>query len=444
MLPIIVLICIEGMPSFSAKSINRYLLASFLITILILGPLLYNYDNGNSVKFNFLSKEVLINTPGLYNPPYDVYAERALGGEFGFDVGFDDRLPIIFTYNGVAKRTLGGEFGFDDRLPIIFTYNGIPRKALTNYEGLGVIEQFADNPIKKDNFEQIKKSEIGYINFENRVFKFPYNESELMIFDKKAIEDILSGKLTFSINDSYGAEEWSGTPTRWMQASTTLLVNSSEDSAATLSLNAQSFYRNRTLEVYRGNELLTKKAIPTKGFVAIEVSVHLVKGANALRLSVPEGCERPSDIKGLNSTDERCLSVAIQNMNLGAKRSSHLKYLNGFYDTENWSGTPTRWMETDSAFRVNSTENRTARLSLRAISFYRPRTMEIYVEDELATSVAVPPSFINVTVPVHLFNGMNVVRLQVPEGCERPCDINALNNPDSRCLSIAVQNMTIT
>jgi hypothetical protein len=163
MLPIIVLICIYEIPKFSAKKINVYLCVAFLINMLIIGTLLYNYDGGNSVKFNFLSKEVLINTPGLYNPPYDVYAERALGREVGFD----------------------------DLLPIIFTYNGIPRKALTDYEGLSLIERFTGNPIKKTNHEKISKPKIGYINFENRIFQFPYNETELTIYDKEGIEYVL-------------------------------------------------------------------------------------------------------------------------------------------------------------------------------------------------------------------------------------------------------------
>ena len=166
MLPIIILICIYGMQKFSAKNINMYLLASLLISLLIMGLLVYNHDStGNCHRFNFLSKEVLVNTPGLYNPPYDVYAERALGGEVAFS----------------------------DRLPIIFTYSGIPRKALTDYQGLSLIERFTGNPLKKANYEQIRKSKIGYVNFGNKLFNFPHDESELIIYDKEGIYDVLSG-----------------------------------------------------------------------------------------------------------------------------------------------------------------------------------------------------------------------------------------------------------
>jgi hypothetical protein len=79
----------------------------------------------------------------------------------------------------------------------------------------------------------------------------------------------------------------------------------------------QSFYRNRTLEIYAGNELLKKAVIPTNGFINIDAPVRLVTGINDFRLEVPEGCERPSNIEGLNSSDGRCLSVSIRNTYLG-------------------------------------------------------------------------------------------------------------------------------
>lgn len=241
----------------------------------------------------------------------------------------------------------------------------------------------------------------------------------------------------------HGQENWTGSPTRWMQANATLLVNSSEDRTATLGLNAQSFNRNRTLEVYAGDELLTKAAIPTKGFIEIEAPVHLVKGINALSLRVPEGCERPSDIEELNSTDKRCLSVAVQNVALGERKSGQLKYLKGFYNIENRYGIPSRWMQANATLLINSSENRTATLSLQAQSFDRNRTLEISAGGAPATQVAVPTSLINMSVPLQLAKGANTVRLYVPEGCERPCDIRGLNNPDDRCLSVWVQNLVV-
>ncbi len=257
------------------------------------------------------------------------------------------------------------------------------------------------------------------------------------------VQQNFSSFMAFS-SGFYNVENWYGTPSRWMQAKATLLVNSSDDRTAFLSLNTQSFHRNRTLEVYAGDELLTKAAIPTKGFVEIETPVHLLKGINTLRLSVPEGCERPCDIEELNSTDKRCLSVAVQNLALGERKSGQLKYLKGFYNIENRYGIPSRWMQANATLLVNSSENRTATLSLQAQSFDRNRTLEISTGGAPATQVAVPTSLINVNVPLQLAKGENTVRLHVPEGCERPCDIKELNSSDDRCLSVAVQNLSVT
>lgn len=122
----------------------------------------------------------------------------------------------------------------------------------------------------------------------------------------------------------YGLGNWSGIPTRWMQADATILVNSPANCTATLHLRAASFYRNRTLEIYAGNGLLMRAAISSKGwaaiapedFISIHAPVSLTKGANTFRLRVPEGCERPSDKLELNNPDISCLSLAVYNLTM--------------------------------------------------------------------------------------------------------------------------------
>ena len=115
----------------------------------------------------------------------------------------------------------------------------------------------------------------------------------------------------------------------------------------------------------------------------------------------------------------------------------------GFHDLQNWSGTPTRWIQADATLQVFSPENRTANLRLQALSFYRDRTLEVSSGDALMAQVSVPTSFVNVSAPVRLAKGANTVRFHVPEGCERPYDKPELNSPDPRCLSVALQNLTV-
>jgi 4-amino-4-deoxy-L-arabinose transferase-like glycosyltransferase len=117
----------------------------------------------------------------------------------------------------------------------------------------------------------------------------------------------------------------------------------------------------------------------------------------------------------------------------------------GWYGIETWDGTSTRWMENDAQVTIYSPENRTANLSLRITSFYRTRTLDIYIGNKLAAVRGNISSagFENTTVLIHLVNGTNSMRFHVPEGCERPSDKPELKNRDSRCLSLAFQNITI-
>jgi hypothetical protein len=100
-------------------------------------------------------------------------------------------------------------------------------------------------------------------------------------------------------------------------------------------------------------------------------------------------------------------------------------------------------MKADAIVDVFSLENRTVNLSLQTQSFYRSRTLDIYADDKIMTTVSVPTSFIDVSVPVRLARGMNTLQFHVLEGCERPCDKPELKDSDPRCLSVAIQNLTV-
>jgi hypothetical protein len=130
--------------------------------------------------------------------------------------------------------------------------------------------------------------------------------------------------------------------------------------------------------------------------------------------------------------------------NLSETKNIIVGFNSGWHDIENWTGSPTRWMQAEAVILAFSPDNRAANLSLSAQSFYHNRTLEITSGGALAKQLVVPTWFINVSVPMHLTKGENTVRLHVPEGCESPSDIMEMNSADRRCLSIAVQNVTIS
>jgi len=102
-------------------------------------------------------------------------------------------------------------------------------------------------------------------------------------------------------------------------------------------------------------------------------------------------------------------------------------------------------MRSDATILIHSSKNYTANQNFQAINLYRQRTLEIYVVHELTARALITPNvFEQVIAKIRLSKGDNIVRLYIPEGCDQPSHIPELNNQDTRCLSLAMQNMTVT
>jgi hypothetical protein len=115
----------------------------------------------------------------------------------------------------------------------------------------------------------------------------------------------------------------------------------------------------------------------------------------------------------------------------------------GWHDLENWGGKSTRWMKDEAFLLIYSDKNKSSNLSLATFSFQKPRKLEIYAEDNMLIQETLPLGFKTLTIPVKLKKGTTYIRLHAPKGCERPIDIKELGSNDPRCLSIAIQNITI-
>jgi hypothetical protein len=115
----------------------------------------------------------------------------------------------------------------------------------------------------------------------------------------------------------------------------------------------------------------------------------------------------------------------------------------GWHGNEDWDGIPTRWMNGNATILINRSTNRSGSLHFQAQSWNNTRTVEIYSGNRLVSNVSIPQYLIPVNVTVPLKYGENSIRFYVSEGCMRPIDLPEMNSKDSRCLSIAIQNITI-
>ena len=245
-------------------------------------------------------------------------------------------------------------------------------------------------------------------------------------------------------------ELWNGLPANWMKSNATLTIYSDRDMQAILSFSVRSFYTKRTLQVFYQDTLMAKAIVPTSS-IAVQIPIDLKRGTNQIRFDVPEGCNRPLDIPELNNIDGRCLSVGISNLairerkdNSSLQESSVIEFISGWHGPENWNGIIAHWMDADAKIIVYSDENRSANLSFQALSFARPRSLELSLEATPEVMLNVTTKFANQTQPIRLTRGQNLIGFRSPEGCEKPCDMPELNSSDCRCLSVAVQNLNIT
>ena len=277
------------------------------------------------------------------------------------------------------------------------------------------------------------------------------------IYPKHSFVKLYENKLnTFEnpiiITGWHGLEDWDGIPTRWMENDATLMIYSDENRVVDLSIKALSFYRPRSVEIYINDLLQMEAEAPSDRFAIMEApGISLKEGANIVRFHVPEGCERPADKKELNNPDSRCLSLAVQDIRISRDiiindpESSSISLGGGWHGLEDWSGTPARWMENDAVLLVDSGESMTAELSLKAVSFHRPRTLEIYLGDVLQVREIINASeFAELKIPVLLKEGTNLIRFHVQEGCRRPSDISELKSTDGRCLSLAFREIKVS
>lgn len=123
--------------------------------------------------------------------------------------------------------------------------------------------------------------------------------------------------------------------------------------------------------------------------------------------------------------------------------SNQIYYFLGFYPREVWSGVTTRWMADKGALVIYSNDNQSKKLQFNTRSFLKPRTLSLSLNKREILVSTIPTEFKQVTIPLNLQKGENILDINILEGSERPIDIPELSIWDGRNLSIVVQNVKI-
>lgn len=113
-----------------------------------------------------------------------------------------------------------------------------------------------------------------------------------------------------------------------------------------------------------------------------------------------------------------------------------------WYNREEWNGVPTRWISNNATLMICSNEKVNKTLSFRILSHYKPKNIDIYVEDNCFEET-VPTDFTDIKIPLTLEKGKNIILFSTQEESISPAQINN-DSQDTRKLSFAIQNITIS
>jgi hypothetical protein len=101
-------------------------------------------------------------------------------------------------------------------------------------------------------------------------------------------------------------------------------------------------------------------------------------------------------------------------------------------------------MSNNGTIIIHSLEDRYSNLSFKVVSlFNKPRILHVYLNEKLIHEQTIPTSFVVIEMALKLKDGENILRFYTPDGCQRPCDVPELKSDDSRCLSLAFQDIVV-
>jgi hypothetical protein len=115
----------------------------------------------------------------------------------------------------------------------------------------------------------------------------------------------------------------------------------------------------------------------------------------------------------------------------------------GAYGIEKWGNNSTQWIANSSSIMFNSPGADNVTISFNALSFYKNRTAQIYLNERLVHEQLISTNGSYLLVPLSLKNGLNNITISTVEGGQRPCDIPQYDSIDNRTISLAIKDINM-
>ncbi|MEK0313665.1 hypothetical protein [Cohnella sp. 56] len=264
MIPVVIVFLISAIKKL--KNYKMWMTIHVVISGAVLLGCLVTYSSYSYVKNSGFANLIYSSIPGLYNPPYDVFVERALGYEVS---DYKESLPIILA-----------------------TKDGV-RKALIN-----------ENTI------------ITYTNSKNislptsRLFSLKSIAKESDIFKETNPNIFVSFLKGF-----YGLETNNEISYRWMSKNSKLILfNNSSSLIKELEFDLVSFYEPRDCKIYLNNVEVFSGIIGSNALTHVKLQLDMEQ---FIKITFDSDKDvSPSDVLG--AQDGRPLSLSISNLSINS------------------------------------------------------------------------------------------------------------------------------
>ena len=280
----------------------------------------------------YSSQGITIDNPPAYTVNSTIKIGKNQGTETFLSVGWS-RPEDYYAWSEEKISTIAFSMNKTDS-DLLFKARLFPLRIKNIYETQRVFvflnkKELGNFTLSKDEeSEKLLFVPHTYLNDQIQYFSFYFPDakspSELGVSDDE--RKIAIGLRSFTIeplntssiflNEGWSSpENWSGLETYWINNESSFLIYSENDRTTTMSIQASSFNRPRNLLIYV-NDQPSKSMNVSTNFDSILIPLNLHQGKNSIQLQVQGICEKPVDIPPLNSDDDRCLSVAVQNVKL--------------------------------------------------------------------------------------------------------------------------------
>ncbi|WP_160044151.1 hypothetical protein [Paenibacillus sp. USDA918EY] len=262
LIPFLLFGCIHMLNKYNTRKILSLILVLCITTGLTTFICFKEYDYSNYMKFSPIAKFIISKFPGIYNPEYETFIERAQGHE------------------GISK----------DDFPL----------TMVNTEGVRKILEI--------------NSETSEMRYVNSSANFKASRDIFYISKMYANKDIFVSDIEAAFGRGWHSLESNQTHYRWTDESSILRIKYENSHEVTLDLKMRSFFRDRHCKIFVNGALVHEELISSDHDENIAINVYLAKGLNTIKIESTNGADKPSEVLG--SLDSRALSFSISSFNI--------------------------------------------------------------------------------------------------------------------------------